>query len=225
MSVLRRDPDGECYEGCEMRVAIDGPAASGKTTLGRALAQEFGYRFVETGKMYRAVALAFERGIALEQIEIDVSSDGRFILNGDDVSDLLHTPELDQGSSRVATLPEVRERLVALQRAIADKGSVVMEGRDIGTVVLPDAEVKVFLLASPEVRARRRMSQRGAGDYDEILRELKVRDERDSNRAIAPLNPASDATIIDTDQKTLTEVISEAQDLVKERLGRRCHGG
>ena len=208
-----------------MRVAIDGPAASGKTTLGRALAQEFGYRFVETGKMYRAVALAFERGIALEQIEIDVSSDGRFILNGDDVSDLLHTPELDQGSSRVATLPEVRERLVALQRAIADKGSVVMEGRDIGTVVLPDAEVKVFLLASPEVRARRRMSQRGAGDYDEILRELKVRDERDSNRAIAPLNPASDATIIDTDQKTLTEVISEAQDLVKERLGRRCHGG
>ena len=208
-----------------MKVAIDGPAASGKTTLGRALAETFGYRFVETGKMYRAVALAFDRGIDLEEIEIDVSADGRFILNGDDVSDYLHTPKLDQGSSRVATLPEVRDRLVALQRAIAEKGSVVMEGRDIGTVVLPDAEVKVFLLASPEVRARRRMSQRNAGEYEEILRELKVRDERDSNRAIAPLNPASDATIIDTDQKTLTEVISEAQDLVKERLGRRCHGG
>ena len=211
--------------GCEMKVAIDGPAASGKTTLGRALAKEFGYRFVETGKMYRAVALAFERGISLEEIEIDVSTDGRFILNGDDVSDRLHTPELDQGSSRVATLPEVRERLVSLQRAIAEKGNVVMEGRDIGTVVLPDAEVKVFLLASPEVRARRRMSQREAGEYEEILRELIVRDERDSNRAIAPLNPASDATIIDTDQKTLVEVISEAQDLVKERLGRRWHGG
>lgn len=208
-----------------MKVAIDGPAASGKTTLGRALAQEFGYRFVETGKMYRAVALAFERNISLEEIEIDVSADGRFILNGEDVSDLLHTPELDQGSSRVATLPEVRERLVTLQRAIAEKGHVVMEGRDIGTVVLPDAEVKVFLLASPEVRARRRMSQRNAGEYEEILRELIVRDERDSNRAVAPLNPASDATIIDTDQKTLAEVISEAQDLVKERLGRRWHGG
>ena len=208
-----------------MKVAIDGPAASGKTTLGRALAKEFGYRFVETGKMYRAVALAVEWGIPLEEIAIDVSADGRFILNGQDVSDQLHTPELDQGSSRVATLPEVRERLVALQRAIAEKGNVVMEGRDIGTVVLPDAEVKVFLLASPEVRARRRMSQREAGEYEEILRELIVRDERDSNRAIAPLNPASDATIIDTDQKTLAEVISEAQDLVKERLGRRWHGG
>ena len=193
--------------------------------MGKALARHFGCRFVETGKMYRAVALAFERGLSLDRIEIDVSADGRLLLNGEDVTDLLHTPELDQGSSKVATLPEVRERLVALQRAIADRADVVMEGRDIGTVVLPDADVKIFLRASPEVRARRRASQRGDSEFTETLREIIRRDERDSTREIAPLNPASDATIIDTDQKTLTEVISEAIHLVKERLeGRWDHG-
>ncbi len=208
-----------------MKIAIDGPAASGKTSLGKALARHFGCRFVETGKMYRAVALAFERGLSLDRIEIDVSADGRLLLNGEDVTDLLHTPELDQGSSKVATLPEVRERLVALQRAIADRVDVVMEGRDIGTVVLPDADVKIFLRASPEVRARRRASQRGDSEFTETLREIIRRDERDSTREIAPLNPASDATIIDTDQKTLTEVISEAIHLVKERLEGRWDNG
>ncbi len=208
-----------------MKIAIDGPAASGKTSLGKALARHFGCRFVETGKMYRAVALAFERGLSLDRIEIDVSADGRLLLNGEDVTDLLHTPELDQGSSKVATLPEVRERLVALQRAIADRADVVMEGRDIGTVVLPDADVKIFLRASPEVRARRRASQRGDSEFTETLREIIRRDERDSTREIAPLNPASDATIIDTDQKTLTEVISEAIHLVKERLEGRWDNG
>ncbi|RLE34005.1 (d)CMP kinase [Candidatus Acetothermia bacterium] len=208
-----------------MKIAIDGPAASGKTSLGRALARHFGCRFVETGKMYRAVALAFQRGLALDGIEIDVSEDGRLLLNGEDVSDLLHTPGLDRGSSEVATIPAVRERLVSLQRAIADRADVVMEGRDIGTVVLPDADVKIFLSASPEVRARRRVEQRGGGGYAETLREIIRRDERDSTREIAPLNPASDATIIVTDQKTLTEVISEAIHLVKERLeGRWDHG-
>ena len=208
-----------------MKIAIDGPAASGKTSLGKALARHFGCRFVETGKMYRAVALAFERGLSLDRIEIDVSADGRLLLNGEDVTDLLHTPELDQGSSKVATLPEVRERLVALQRAIADRVDVVMEGRDIGTVVLPDADVKIFLRASPEVRARRRASQRGDSEFTETLREIIRRDERDSTREIAPLNPASDATIIVTDQKTLTEVISEAIHLVKERLEGRWDNG
>jgi len=211
--------------GKRMKIAIDGPAASGKTSLGRALARHFGCRFVETGKMYRAVALAFQRGLALDGIEIDVSEDGRLLLNGEDVSDLLHTPGLDRGSSEVATIPAVRERLVSLQRAIADRADVVMEGRDIGTVVLPDADVKIFLSASPEVRARRRVEQRGGGGYAETLREIIRRDERDSTREIAPLNPASDATIIVTDQKTLTEVISEAIHLVKERLeGRWDHG-
>jgi len=165
-----------------MKIAIDGPAASGKTSLGRALARHFGCRFVETGKMYRAVALALER-------------------------------------------PEVRERLVALQRAIADRSDVVMEGRDIGTVVLPDADVKIFLRASPEVRARRRAAQRGDSEFERTLREIIRRDERDSTREVAPLNPASDAAIIDTDRKTLTEVISEAIHLVKERLEGRWDDG
>ena len=193
--------------------------------MGRALARHFGCRFVETGKMYRAVALAFDRGLSLDQIEIDVTANGRLLLNGEDVTDVLHTPRLDQGSSKVATLPEVRERLVALQRAIADRSDVVMEGRDIGTVVLPDADVKIFLRASPEVRAQRRVAQRGDSEFERTLREIIRRDERDSTREIAPLNPASDATIIDTDRKTLTEVISEAIHLVKERLEGRWDDG
>ena len=208
-----------------MNIAIDGPAASGKSSLGRALAREFGLRFVETGRMYRAVAWAEARGIPLERIEMKVTLAGRFLVNGDDVTDLLHTPEMDQASSRVATRPEVRARLVELQRAIARSADVVMEGRDIGTVVLPDAEVKLFLLASTRERARRRIAQRADGDLEAMIMELEIRDERDSSRAIAPLKPARDATIIDTDQKTLTEVISEASNVVKERLGRRCHGG
>jgi len=201
-----------------MQIAIDGPAAAGKTSLGRALADHFGCLFVETGKMYRAVALGLARGIPLDEIEITMDRDGRIFLNGEDVTDLLHTPEMDQASSRVATLPEVRKRLVALQRRIAAGHDVVMEGRDIGTVVLPNAEVKIFLQASPQERARRRVQERDGLDYEETLREIIARDVRDSTRKVSPLNPAPDAIIIDTDQKSLTEVISEAIDLVKERL-------
>jgi cytidylate kinase len=208
-----------------VKIAIDGPAAAGKTSLGRALSREFGCRFVETGRMYRTVALAFQRGIALADIDIQVTADERFVLNGDDVTDLLHTPALDQESSKVATLPDVRGRLVELQRAIAAEGNVVMEGRDIGTVVLPDADVKIFLQASREARARRRAKQRHGEDYERTLQELAVRDERDSKRAIAPLKPARDATIIDTDRISLSEVISVASNVVKERLERHCRGG
>jgi cytidylate kinase len=208
-----------------LKIAIDGPAAVGKTSVGRALAEEFGCRFVETGKMYRAVALAFDRGVLLDAIRIDVTDSERLLLNGEDVTDLLHTPEYDQKSSRVATLPEVRARLVELQRGIAEQNDVVMEGRDIGTVVLPDADVKLFLRASSEVRAERRMRQRDVDDFRETLQALTRRDDRDESRSVAPLKPARDATIIDTDQKTLIEVILAASDLVRERLGKRCHGG
>lgn len=208
-----------------MKIAIDGPGAVGKTSVGRALAEEFGCRFVETGKMYRAVALAFDRGVALDAIRIEVTDSERFLLNGEDVTDLLHTPEYDQKSSRVATLPEVRARLVELQREIAKQSDVVMEGRDIGTVVLPDADVKLFLRAASEARAERRMKQRQADDYRETLQELTRRDDRDESRSVAPLKPARDATIIDTDRKTLIEVISAASNLVRERMGKRCHGG
>lgn len=203
-----------------MKIAIDGPAASGKTSLGKALAREFGLRFVETGKMYRAVALAYDRGIPLDQIDIVVTLDERFLLNDEDVTSLLHTPEMDQKSSQVATLPQVRQRMVELQRAMAARYDVVMEGRDIGTVVLPDADVKIFLDATTRVRALRRVRQRGEADPADVERELIVRDKRDSERAIAPLKPASDATIIQTDQKPLEEVISVASNLVRDRLGK-----
>jgi cytidylate kinase len=208
-----------------VKIAIDGPAAVGKTSVGRALAEEFGCRFVETGKMYRAVALAFDRGIPLDAVQIEVTTAERFLVNGEDVTELLHTPEYDQKSSQVATRSEVRTRLVELQREIASRDDVVMEGRDIGTVVLPDADVKLFLRATPEVRARRRVSQREGDNYEATLVELERRDERDASRAVAPLKPARDATIIDTDRKTLAEVISAASNLVRERLEKRWRGG
>jgi cytidylate kinase len=207
-----------------MRIAIDGPAASGKTSVGRALARQFGCRFIETGNMYRAVALGMTRGLPLDAMTIDITEDERLLLNGEDLTDLLHTPELDQRSSEVATRHDVRSRLVALQREIAGRRDVVMEGRDIGTVVLPDADVKIFLRASSDIRASRRADERGDHDLTGTREQLRSRDERDSTRAIAPLNPAADATIIDTDQKTLTEVISAAAGLVKEHLNKRWHG-
>ncbi len=204
-----------------MQITIDGPAAVGKTSLGRALARHFGCLFVETGKMYRAVALGLDRGLNLDEIDITMDKDGRFLLNGEDVTDLLHTPKLDQESSRVATKPKVREKLVAIQRKIAASFDVVMEGRDIGTVVLPEAGVKIFLKANPLERAKRRANQRKATDLSTTLNEILTRDVRDRTRAISPLNPARDAIIIDTDRKSLAEVISEAIDLVKGRLGER----
>ena len=201
-----------------MKIAIDGPAASGKTSLGQALARQFSLRFVETGKMYRAVALGFDRGIKLSDIDIQVTRDERFLLNGQDVTSQLHTSEMDQRASQVATLPDVRERLVELQRKIAAQYDVVMEGRDIGTVVLPDADVKIFLKATAHERASRRIEQRQYGDLDQVARELTVRDKRDSERAVAPLKPAKDATIIETGRKSLEEVISEASNIVRDRL-------
>ena len=205
-----------------MKIAIDGPAGSGKTSLAKALAEHFGCRYVETGKLYRAVALGFERGLSLDDIGLDLTRQGRVLLNGEDVSDLLHTPAIDQASSRVAVDPAVREKLLIVQRDLAKGGSVIMEGRDIGTVVLPDADVKIFLSASAEERARRRTLEQRAGDVEATKREIERRDRRDSTRAIAPLNAASDATILDTDRKPLAEVISEAIRLVKERLDGRC---
>jgi len=208
-----------------MRIAIDGPAASGKTTVGRALARAFGCRFVETGKMYRAVALGFLEGLALDEMQIEVTQEERFLLNGRDVTDELHTEQLDRGSSEVGTIPEVRARLVELQQAIAAHDNIVMEGRDIGTVVIPNADVKVFLDASPRVRAARRAGQRQEDDVEVIVEKLASRDRRDRERAVAPLKAASDAIIIETDQKPLKEVISEASELVEERLRLRCDDG
>ncbi len=201
-----------------MQIAIDGPAASGKTSVSQAIAQRFGFLLVETGKMYRAVALGLERGLSLRNMKITMGKDGRILLNGEDVNDILHTPRLDQASSRVATRPEVRDLLVSLQREIAANRDVVMEGRDIGTVVLPHADVKIFLEASAEERAGRRARQRHEMNSGGILEEIIERDTRDQTRTIAPLNPAFDATIIRTDNKSLAEVTSLAIALVEERF-------
>lgn len=199
-----------------MKIAIDGPAAAGKTTLARGLAQALGFLFVPTGAMYRATALAHRRGLRLEETEISVSEEGRIFLNGEDVTASLSSPELDELSSQLAADPKVRAHLVKLQRQIAETASVVMEGRDIGTVVLPDAELKVFLWATVEERARRRHREQG-GCFEEVLEALQRRDERDSTRAHSPLRPAPDAVVVDTTDKTPDEVLALVLKLVEER--------
>ena len=199
-----------------MKIAIDGPAAAGKTTLARKLAQELGYLFVPTGAMYRAAALAKKRGQAPERARIEVREGGRILLEGEDVTELLSSPDLDELSSQVAVDSAVRRHLVALQRKIAAGRQVVMEGRDIGTVVLPDAELKIFLWAEPEERARRRVAERG-GDLQEHLEAIRRRDERDSTREDSPLRPAPDAVILDTTGLSPSEVLAQALKLVEER--------
>lgn len=206
-----------------MRIAIDGPAASGKTTLGRRLAQALGFLFVSTGAMYRAAALARLRGLPLQSVDITISEDGRLFLNGEDVSAILVSPGLDELSSQLALDEEVRAKLVDLQRRIAQDRDVVMEGRDIGTVVLPDAELKIFLWATPEERARRRHKEQG-GSFEEVLEAIRKRDERDSTRAVAPLRPAPDAVFLDTTGKSPDEVLCLVLRLVEERRAYLARG-
>lgn len=191
-------------------IAIDGPAGSGKTTVGRRLARALGFRFINTGAMYRAVAWGLARGLPLEEMELELR-DERVLLNGEEVTRALYTEELDQSASVVARDPRVREFLIERQRALAQGQDVVMEGRDIGTVVLPEAEVKLFLIASLKERARRRAHERG-GSPEEHLRELRERDERD--RGFGRLEPAPDAVIIDTEGLTVEEVVERALEAV-----------
>lgn len=198
-----------------MRIAIDGPAAAGKTTLARALAKELGYLFVPTGAMYRAAALAQQRGIALDCLEITVGEDGGIQLCGEDVTSLLPHPDLDEPSSQLAMDGRVRRRLVEIQRRIAARDNVVMEGRDIGTVVLPDAELKIYLWATEEERARRRLAERG-GDLAEVRAAIRRRDERDSTRPHSPLAAAPDARVVDTTGKSPAEVLELVLALVEE---------
>ncbi len=198
-----------------MRIAIDGPAAAGKTTLARSLAEALGFLFVPTGAMYRAAALACKRGVALGDLDLQVREGGRILLQGEDVTDLLSSPGLDDLSSQVAVESRVRKRLVEIQRAIAAGGDVVMEGRDIGTVVLPDAELKIYLWATEEERARRRHGEQG-GDYAEILAGIRRRDERDSTRPDSPLREAADAVVVDTTSRSPAEVLELVLTLVEK---------
>lgn len=215
-------------------VAIDGPAGAGKSTVAAHLAQRFGFLNLETGAMYRALALkALRQQVDLEnetplldlvsrtRIVLEPLPTGnRVLLDGLDVTGQLRAPEVTVAASRVSVHPRVRLWMVEQQRALGQTGGVVMEGRDIGTVVFPDAEVKIFLDASAEVRGARRFEQAGphpAADRGEVLRELRERDERDRNRVESPLRPAPDAVLIDSSALTLAEVLMEAEALVLER--------
>jgi cytidylate kinase len=212
-------------------VAIDGPAGAGKSTIARRVAQKMGAIYVDTGAMYRAVALWAQRsGIATsdmksveklaEHADIDLVGQ-RIFLNGEDVTDEIRRPEISQAASEVAAIPGVRRAMVALQRDMSEKASLVMEGRDIGSVVFPDAEVKVFLDARPEERAQRRAAELEAKgvavDLVDLTRQIAERDHRDRNRDTSPLIQAPDAAFLDSTGRTLEEVEEEILRLIRQR--------
>jgi cytidylate kinase len=222
-------------------VAIDGPAGAGKSTVSKLLARRLGFTFVDTGAIYRAVALSARRqGIGYDQdtalavllgriqIGFQVAGDlNRVLLDGEDVSAAIRTPEMSLGASAVSARKVVREGLLQLQRrlALAAPVGAVLEGRDIGTVVFPDADLKFFLLAKPEVRARRRyeeLFQKGTeSNLDEVLTDQTKRDHDDSSRAIAPLKPAADAVQVDTSELPLSEVVRSLERVIRERMATR----
>lgn len=212
-------------------IAIDGPAASGKSTVGAAVADSLGYLYFDTGAMYRAATwLALDRGVPVadeakvtalaEEAEIDVlpagdDDDGRqytVLVNGQDVTWAIREPAVANNVSQVSTYAGVRVAMVAQQRRLASRGRMVMVGRDIGTVVLPDAPLKIYLDASPEERARRRWQEEqargGQRDYEAVLAEVRRRDAIDSTRAVAPLRPAADAVIVDSTALTIGQVVT-----------------
>jgi len=201
-----------------MVIAIDGPAGAGKSTVARAVAERLGFTYLDTGAMYRAVALAAagrEDDAAAIAAGADIRVGDRVLLDGRDVTDAIRTPDASAGASRVAADPGVREALVRLQQEIVRDGDWVAEGRDIGSVVAPDAAVKVFLTASPEERARRRAAQTG-GDAEAVLREQSERDQRDMSAERTVLEPAADAVPVDTTGLTLDEVVAQIETLAVE---------
>jgi CMP/dCMP kinase len=201
-----------------MVIAIDGPAGAGKSTVARAVAERLGFTYLDTGAMYRAVALAVsERGGEPAAIAeaADLELGERVLLAGRDVTDAIRTPAVSEASSQVSADIGVRMALVRKQQELLREGDWVAEGRDIGTVVCPDAQVKVFLTASSEVRARRRAEELGA-DYETVLAQQVQRDERDERREHSPLIPANDAVPVDTTELDLEEVLGQILTLVVE---------
>ncbi|MGA9623199.1 MAG: (d)CMP kinase [Bryobacteraceae bacterium] len=213
-------------------VAIDGPAGAGKSTIAKRVAARLGFTYIDSGAMYRAVALwALRRKVdagdmhRMEQLAIAAEIEllpGRIRLNGEDVTDAIRTPEVSAGASKVAVIPGVRRALVAKQRAMGERASVVMEGRDIGTVVFPHADVKVFLDADPRERVRRRLGDvRAAGEEipeTALAAQMKERDQRDSTRADGPLAQAPDAAYLDSTSLTVEEVEEAILKMVRSRV-------
>ncbi len=215
-------------------VTIDGPAGSGKSSVSRSVARRLGFVYLDTGAMYRAVALAADRrGLdvrdgpelgrlcqGLDLVFEPRGEDARLLLEGEDITSAIRTPAMDMLSSAVSAVPEVREALTSLQRRMAESGGVVAEGRDMGTVVFPDARCKFFVTASQEVRAERRYRERMARGEDvcleDVMKDLEKRDRQDASRAIAPLRPAGDARIVDTTGMTLDQVITHILQAVGE---------
>jgi cytidylate kinase len=220
------------------KVAIDGPVAAGKSTIARLVADRLHLTYIDTGAMYRALAWAAQRDAIgpdqparvvalLDRLSLELQplpgGANRVIVDGTDITNQIRTPEIGQLASQLSTIPEVREHMVARQQEMARGGGVVMEGRDIQTVVMPDAEVKIFLVASAEERARRRcleLEQRGMPqDYDTVLAEIQDRDRRDSTRAHSPLRAAPDAVELDTTGLTIEQVAARVIDVVSAKIG------
>ena len=218
-----------------INVAIDGPAGAGKSTVAKAAAKELGYIYVDTGALYRTIALGASRRGALgnkdavvEMLD-DIKVELKYIdgvqavyLNGEDVSSLIRTPEISMGASAVSAIPEVRAFLLELQRSIARENNVIMDGRDIATVVLPDANVKIFLSASPECRAERRykeLIEKGESvEYEDVLADVNQRDYQDSHREIAPLKPSEESIILDTSDYALEQSVGLVVKTIKENI-------
>jgi len=200
-----------------MLIAIDGPAGAGKSSVARAVAEALGFTYLDTGAMYRAVALvAAERRADPANVSSTLKLEaqhGRILVDGRDVTDEIRAPEVSEAASRAAADPDVRRAVVELQRRLLSSGDWVAEGRDIGTVVAPDAEVKVFLTADPQERARRRAAELGL-DPARVLAEQAIRDERDRTRAHSPLEPAAGAVVLDSTHLSLPEVVRKIADLV-----------
>ena len=218
-------------------IAIDGPAGAGKSTIAKALAKELGYRYVDTGAIYRTVAYFLDLlGVSpkdvdgvtryIDELTVDITYDEsgkqHMIMNGMDVSDEIRTQDISQKASLVSAHAVVRDMLLDMQRAVAKKYNVIMDGRDIGTVVLPRANVKIFLTASAEIRAKRRADELAAkgekADFDTILKEIQLRDHQDMTRAIAPLKQAKDAVVLDTSALDIDGVVAQMKRIIGEKI-------
>lgn len=239
--MVQETPAGSIAENRRMIVAIDGPAGAGKSTIARELAKRFGLLNLETGAMYRAFALkALRRDVSLDDVAALESlsketvirleageTENRVLLDDEDITGLIRNPSVTDAASRVSVFPSIRSWMVRQQQQMGADGGVVMEGRDIGTVVFPNADVKIFLDAAPEVRGMRRFDQMGPGSVvprEDVIRELRKRDERDRSRTDSPLKAAPDAVLLDSTHMTLDEVVKAAEAIVRSHLQARVTG-